>query len=299
MRIALMAEDPSFGNCVGIYNALSLKNRVEAIFRYVGKPEKKMCDHLPHTINPEYMPNKNVDRYVIVAAECFIRLGTKHPNMLPWTGNDRVLVILTDSISRNRMDQIQNEVENYKVLTMADLAPYYNPIDIFYHPFEYYGKIRKSKDIMVSHSPFDDSKEKIKGTGFIEEAVKELGVNLDIIKGVTWEESIARKSHAHIFVDQIVPRDENKWHGGLGKSGIEAMATGCLTITSGKVEAEQSSIPAPPVVHATKNTLQDILQYYIDHEKEREERAQKQKQWVDKYLNYEYQSEFYERILNT
>lgn len=291
MRIALMAEDPAFGNCVGLYRALSLKHDVTAVFHKKGRPEKLMWEEIPHVLDIKYVP-KRADHYIIIGAQHFVRLGRLHPGFLPYSGNDKVTVVLTDSMSRNRKQCLQEDLVNYRVFCMADLAPFYNCVGIYYHPFEYEGEVRKNGRMLVSHSPFSLHKKNLKGTRFIKRVIEEIGVELEVIAGVSWRESIERKSKAHIFVDQVIPPDEIGWHGGLGKSGIEGMATGCLTMTSGRFADERSSIPPPPVVQVTREDFKDKLLHYITHDDEREMLAREQKRWVEKYLNYEFQSTY-------
>ena len=72
----------------------------------------------------------------------------------------------------------------------------------------------------------------------------------------------------------------------LGKSGLEAMHLGCLTITYGK--GYDTEIPAPPVAWCVKDSFREVLEYYIKNEKERIELAAKQKEWALKYASYDF-----------
>lgn len=285
MRIALIAQDPSFGNCVGLYKSLSLNHDVTAIFDK--RDKKKMWREIPHILNIRHRP-KRVDHYIIVGAACFDILKTIRPSFLPQEGNEQVTVILNDSRSYKHIEEVQHDLQNYRLICMADLAPFYNCVDIYYHPFEYKGEIRKNKNITIAHSPFSRAKKFVKGTRWIMKVVDAIGgVDLDVIEGVSWRKSIERKSRAHIFIDQAIAPAENGYLGALGKSGVEGMATECLTMSSGRFWDERASIPTPPAISITRESLKSTLEYYIENKQERQEIALKQKQWVEEYLNYE------------
>ena len=264
--IALISIDPSFGNCVGIYKSLLLYDEVTAIFRQ--KDPKGFHKHIPHMIGYENIPK--ADQYIIVSSHAYTEVKDKV------SGDVRVIV--TDSFfMKNDVD-----LSGVMVYCMPDLIHYCGyPYKPYYPPFEYPGPIIKNSIITVAHSPYSKGKASRKGTKHIIEAVKRLGVNMDLIVGVSWEESIKRKSKAHIFIDQI----PDHYIGGLGKSGVEAMAVGCLTMTSG-VEDDC------PVIRVTKDTLYDTLLLYITHPMQRDVMSYRQTMWVEKYLNYEYQGRY-------
>ena len=277
--IALISIDPSFGNCVGLYNALSLRDKVIAVFRQ--KDEKGFYKRIPHKLGFENIPK--ADHYFVVAGDTYVKVEAKL--------SGRVTVILTDSYYLNHSDEI--DLSGCRVFCMPDLSHLCQyDHSIYYHPYEYHGSVVKNQNLTVAHSPYSKLKRITKGTEHIEDVIedlsKEVDFNFDIICGDTWTGSIERKAPAHIFSDQRSTVD--KYDGTLAKSGIEGMAAECFTMTSGK--GVSCDIPEPPVERIDYDNIYDKLLYFMINKHEREERAREQRQWVDKYLNYEFQSEY-------
>lgn len=90
-----------------------------------------------------------------------------------------------------------------------DLMQYVDPADEF----------------TVVHAP---TKRKVKGTERVIEACKNVGVKLDLIEGVPWEECLTRKGRGHLVIDQFEL--------GYGCNAIEAWAMGLPVIASGSLE---------------------------------------------------------------
>jgi hypothetical protein len=87
-----------------------------------------------------------------------------------------------------------------------DLMEYFDPGDKF----------------TVAHAP---TKRKVKGTKRVMAACKAMGVKLDLIENVPWEECVKRKGRAHLVVDQFEL--------GYGCNAIEAWAMGLPVISDG------------------------------------------------------------------
>lgn len=264
--ISIISIDPSFGNCVGLYKALSLVDEVSTVFKQ--KDPKGFHKELPCVYGFDKIMES--DHYFVVGAGAYVRL--KLPKR-------KTTVILTDSYYLNNHKNI--DLSGVRILCMPGLAKYGRYNKLYYMPFEYNEGIVKNNEFTIAHSPYSDIKKRQKGTEIITDVCN--GYDLDIIADETWEDSIIRKSKAHIFIDQITER-ENGYIGELSKSGIEGMAVGCYTITSGI--PVDGVIPAPPVVWADRNTLRRAIEGYDS------DIADSQKQWVDTYLNYEFQSKY-------
>jgi hypothetical protein len=87
------------------------------------------------------------------------------------------------------------------------------------------------------------------------------------------KEALARKARFAVFVDQVADRifEPSSWHGGLGKSGLEALALGCSVITSGSVASTEPWFPDPPVVWTDRERFErDLLGLVRDPERVRE-----------------------------
>lgn len=290
--VAIVSTDPSYGNCVGLYHSLKIRDQVNSYF-YL-RDEKEMYKYIPHRLGLNNI-NPNAKAYFIVGAPVLVRLYKK--DFYPFNGfrRKRVKVILTDSYYRKYYKDINPLLRHAKVFCMPDLAHLCDKeYKYYYHPYEHNGQIVKNERLTIAHSPFSVAKMKVKGTWEIMCAIcairKDYDMQFDLIRGVPWKESIQRKSKAHIFIDQVVDSQGDSYLGGPGKSGIEAMAAGCFTMSSGTYK--DGEIPAPPVEGITADNLESKLRYYIEHPEEREQKAAKQKQWVETYLNYEYQSKY-------
>lgn len=275
--IALISIDPSFGNCVGLYKALSLRDDVCAVFEQ--KDEKGFHEKIPCTFGFKNIPP--ADKYVVVSSGAFLRA---------FTPKEKTSVILTDSYYLNHHKEFDYLLKGYSVFCMADLSKYCK-VDhkLYYPPFEYDGKIVKNKELTIAHSPYNKIKREQKGTERIEDAVKDMDLNLDIIVDSSWDESILRKSKAHMFIDQIAMR-EYGYIGGMAKSGLEAITVSCLTFTSG--EPVDGDIPAPPVEWIDNRTIINRLKSYIDNDSRIDARVKEQSDWSKEYLSYEFQSKY-------
>jgi hypothetical protein len=296
-KVVLAANHPAYGNCVGIYKSLSFKYEVVGCF-HVKRIPRGYAEIEKYTNFRRLGMVNHVQKYFVVGVPAFDLLKGMYPDIFREGGNPDVTVILTDSEYRTYHQLYNKILKNYRVFAMPDLGTLYpHPHKVFYHPYEGNGQYEKHSELTIAHSPSNEKKAILKGTIIITDIVnalhEELGVKYDLIVGETWREAIRRKSRAHLFVDQVIDKNRFGWSGGLGKSGVEAMAAGVLTFTSGMEGLfPQNQIPKPPVVNVTADTLHDQLLYYIKHEDERIALAKEQQDWVKKYLNYEYQSEY-------
>jgi hypothetical protein len=75
------------------------------------------------------------------------------------------------------------------------------------------------------------------------------------------------------------------YYGGLGKSGLEAMLYGCLTITTGYPAKTEPHFPPPPVLYIHPSQLRDTIDHYLFYEDERNELISLQQQWAQTYLS--------------
>lgn len=288
-RVAIITINLSFGNCVGLYKALSEEYDVTVFTR--SRDQKGMVKEIPHHLGFSGI-NLGFDHYFIVSAAAFLRVHKSRIKSI-FRYKRKISVILTDSCYRVHHEYLNKLIHRYRLFVMPDLSylcPF--PHKIYYAPFEYIDSVNKNESITIAHSPHSASKRAIKGTEIIKQEVAKYNVNFSIIEGKSWREAIAEKSKAHIFIDQIAPNNGDGWHGGLGKSGIEAMAVGCATITSGDCFNHNGEIPPPPIVLADENTLYDVVGELLENTKHREEIATNQQLWVQAYLNYKFQSNY-------
>ena len=98
---------------------------------------------------------------------------------------------------------------------MPDMAPYIKDefnYKIYYQciPLKKNDPIEKLDILTVAHSPGLKKENDHKGTSVIQKVCNNLGLNLDVISGVSWEESVKRKQKAHIFIDQFITEKTRK-----------------------------------------------------------------------------------------
>ena len=175
---------------------------------------------------------------------------------------------------------------------LSPLIPYYQPIAPVY--------VEKADQILLSHSPGAKLAEDSKGTAKIARVFQQLceahsGAQYEILSGLTNAECIRARARAHIFVDQIpalVPGYVSKGVGGLGKSGLEAMASGCVTITSAEQLYSASSFPSPPVLIArTEGELYRVIEDLIVHPSRRAAVQLEQTAWAREFVSPEFVAE--------
>lgn len=271
--VALISINPSFCNCPGLYRALSRKYFVKAYFRH--SDLKGMYKLLPAEYNMLAL-NHGAKHYFIIGSKAFLTVRSYKPGILPLQGNAKVTVILSTSYFIKNRVILNNLLRNYRIMCMPDKSSYWKgEYEEFYPPFE--SDIEQEKSVMIAHSPYERKKEIYKGTNIIRKACE--GYELDVIEGLSYRECLKRKAKAHIFIDQVKGEGSK---GGLGKSGIEAMGLGCLTMT----EIEQPRDYNPPVINVNKDNLREKVEYYINNPEERKIMAEKQRKWVQDNLNY-------------
>jgi hypothetical protein len=155
----------------------------------------------------------------------------------------------------------------------------------------------KTPEISIMHSPCRDGKAVQKGTPAIEEIIvklqadEELSFSYKRLTYLTFDECIALKKTCHIFIDQMPPEGKPR---GLGRSGLEGLATGAVTLCDAYEPKEVDGYFDYPPIVIVKNQeqleaeLRDLLT-----NQERRERLQKEStDWVrdnielDAWLKY-------------
>jgi hypothetical protein len=116
---------------------------------------------------------------------------------------------------------------------------------------------------LVVHAPSDRRR---KGTEHVIRACEALGVQLDIVEGLTHQEARKRYERADIVVEQL----NAGWHGVFG---LEAMALGKPVVTYLKDDVVRRTEEAfgirVPIVSATKETLVERLRPLVESPSER------------------------------
>jgi len=149
-------------------------------------------------------------------------------------------------------------------------------VQFLYFPFETPTSVQsyvEKKEFIITHSP---TNRKAKGTDRILEVLEQLkeefSFTIDLIEGVSYEESIHRKAQSSLFIDQIGEL-------GYGVSSLEALSLGVPTAVELLTDFEQRLQPHPfYVLHS--NTLFHDIRRTITSIKNKEYNAQSGVQWV-------------------
>lgn len=118
-----------------------------------------------------------------------------------------------------------------------------------------------------------------KGTPFIERAIRDLAkhypVQFVLLKGLSHAESLRRKNECDIFVDQLT--NAGGW--GYGMSSVEALSMGMPVVTN-IPQPMAGRLGSHPFVHATADTVREVLEDLITHDMKCRALAAAGRQWV-------------------
>lgn len=218
-----------------------------------------------------------------------------------------VAVIFSDTNCSRLENKWKPIVDKYGIFTYAtpDLIQYcYDTTIPVYHTITIPNfKTDKTADrIVISHSP--GSKVEWKGTDLIISAIEKIKnkheITFNLLTDKSWNECLKIKAQSHIFIDQIVLGDKNfdqsrfrnnkKYLGSIGKSGLEGMLLGCCTISGCQKHNTDSYFPTPPVVYTDCKKIKKDLESLIENPDRIEIAANEQKNWAQKYLSPEFVS---------
>lgn len=160
--------------------------------------------------------------------------------------------------------------------------------------------------IIITHSPKNDVKYRVKGSEQLVEIINKLSGNYHfdfrLIQDKPMDECLRMKGESHIFIDNFVyknpyvPQDRFggviRYDGALSKSGIEAMMLGCCVMTAAPEPDGIEGLPCPPVVWCSYDDFRDKLIYLLENRSYMNDIARRQQQWVKKYTSYEFVSKY-------
>ncbi|WP_420335123.1 hypothetical protein [Roseibium sp.] len=208
-----------------------------------------------------------------------------------------VSLLVTDSflLSTNpETNELYNLFPEVTLFVMPDLIPFVERKKKipFYPLVEVKCKeeqVDKTNDVLVGHSPSSEKRYKQKGTDFILEVFNRNDIRHDLISGLDYQTSLLRKSALDIFVDQMAPQKFKglSWSGGLGKSGLEAMALGCAVITSGHLAETEPYLPLPPVLFTDRADFEEKLNSLVKDPEEVRRLGKNAQDWIAQYATPE------------
>lgn len=243
MKICLISNDATYGNCAAL--AEGLREFAEVDVMFFQKCPKGMDQQTAHRISRT--PPTGYDHYIIVAAITLM-------NLPRWVLSQRCTIILTDTTYLKHHAPINSMIKGHNVWAMPDLAHLARTDNIYYQPF-ILPDVETTKTKLICHSPYHVTKLKQKGSDVIIDTCRELGLPLTVIIGQSWEDTVKEKARHMFCIDQI--------YQGLGKSGLEAMLLKCITISGIRPLS-----PHPPIVWTSKETLKRDIEALMEADTE-------------------------------
>ncbi len=286
MNNAIIAIDTTFSG------AAMLQKQLDCAI-YIKFPDPKGYDKqlttIPRNITDLDSGGNDINHYIFAGSGALLEVDLSRLD-----GYKTVLI--TDSHYLRHTDVIDALIEQYSinVFCMADLWKHCRHHKRMYvHPFEEIPILEKNNELTIGHSPYHKIGTDKKGSKAIQRSIDKLKMdmpcNYKVWSNSTWQETISEKSKCHFFVDQLAGNHypEMGYSGGVGKSGLEAMLTKCLTFSSGN--SVFSDIEPCPVVYVQNELeLDGMLNYYLDNIELAGHKIIEQYRWAKKYTNPEY-----------
>lgn len=204
-----------------------------------------------------------------------------------------VALLITDSnllYNKEQLNRIYGKIAPARIFAMPDLIPHVETAPALpiwpAVPAALCASLAETRPDratpLLGHSPSMKERFDQKGTEFILDVVKRNGLEIDLITGLAYEAALERKSQVDIFIDQVsYQKYSAEWTGGIGKSGLEALACGCALITSGELADTAPHFPMPPVAMVDRDTFEPALLRLIEEHAALKARAAESRDWVE------------------
>ncbi|CTQ55426.1 hypothetical protein LP7551_03969 [Roseibium album] len=202
-------------------------------------------------------------------------------------------LLVTDSYLLNDnkgINSLYSQFPSLKIFAMPDLIPFIYDREIFpFYPVvdcqQHEEDERPNTPLLVGHSPSRHTRFGQKGTEFILNVLQKHEIKYDLITGLDYATALQRKSQLDVFVDQISYEkfDSLSWSGGIGKSGLEAMALGCAVVTSGYLADTEPFMPIPPIVFVDRTNFENRMVSLMSNPEEIAHLSNAGRDWIQKY----------------
>lgn len=314
--ITVFAYDTSFGNAHLVKKAFSVLDDT-ALVTFDVDPWRSEIQEDVDAILMRDGPEK-CQTYLDYADKHFL-IGASSLKILDAIGCEQLkdaVIWYTDSPYLRQSEVYDGEATAYgvkKVFAMPDLMhlapegtrPLLHPIKMNH----FFNGNRGDEKRIVAHSPGDNIKRQQKGSDEIESAIINVMSSYDLsyrcIMHVSHRQCLEEKAQAHIFIDKLVTVDETckRLRFGLGKSGLEAMALGCVTMCAMHLSSfTDGYFDRPPVVKVNEADDIDIeLRHLIEMSfDDLEEWGEKGQDWIAQYWGLENGAwlRYYENLCN-
>jgi len=252
--ILVVAHDTTFGNAHLIKQAVG--GKLITYEEEIWRPE------IQDTIDGMIRRDAEKCRGIIAAADKVLLVGASAFRILDDLDNPplpETEIWYTDSAylrySRAHNERAQ-EMGIKRVFAMPDLmhlAP--QGTKPLLHPISLMPEAEKPNVKTIAHSPGTKGKRWQKGSDEIEAVIDELRTIADYdfiyncIMHKSHQECLQQKMEAHIFIDKLLTVDgpSRRLRFGLGKSGLEALAAGCVTLCAHPI-VDNKYFEMPPII---------------------------------------------------
>lgn len=199
-----------------------------------------------------------------------------------------------------RYDLLCTDLQIEPVFLLPNLIPLASiPVIPLHHPMPVMPSMRGAT-VTIMHSPGRDGKAEQKGTEAIERVLHKLkeDYRFDYLRIMykTLVECLQLKAQAHIFIDQLPPPNLPS---GVGRSGLEALALGCATMSTLYDPANVDGYFDPPPVLAIRDAagLEAGLRSLLNSPHKIEKAGQRGVEWIRETVAFEPWLEYVGRFL--
>lgn len=298
--ITIIATDPSFGASGNIKETLSVLDETILLCSHTDKWRDRPEGTITAVITPDnaeqYVQEVSHSNLVFVVGGSSINILKMFPGHETWVPNLHFVAWMTDSYYRKNSKYVNRQLARWRCNqmfvqpdeTLYPLVPR-NTLPLLHPVSLRYPGDRKTKRISVMHSPGRKGKRKQKGSGTIEKVVAQLQREFDFdyhcLMGMSHRACLERKAQAHIFIDKMCTPVSQ----GLGKSGLEAMASQSAVISSLHMALRtESYFTFPPVsLGDTEAQLETALRTLLADPKFRKSQQEASRAWIEEYWGLE------------
>lgn len=298
--IVVLAVDPSFGGSYNVKKALSEIDETILICISGDKWRRRPKDTIDYLITSGNVARcaklVRCSRFVFLVGGSAVGVLGKLPRLKKWVRKLNLAVWFTDSYYRENPGRTTRLLESWgcKRYFFLDDAmtigkplgsiPLMQPVSLAYEAV-------KPETLTVMHSPGTKAKRRQKGSDCIERVVRKLKgcgyeFDYDCLMKLSHEDCLRRKAQAHIFIDKL----PTEYNATLGKSGLEAMASGAVVVSAlNERRCTDAYFKYPPVFRVMDEaSLEGVLVRLLTQTHERlQELGQESRAWIEKYWGLE------------
>lgn len=297
--ITILAVDPSFGASYNVKKAFQTVDETVLLCTHGDKWRKRSPGTIDVLID-ESNAKHCVDlvqnsRFVFLVGGSAVGVLERLPGHDEWIHDLNIAAWFTDSFYRGRAPYVNEKLRQWDCNTHFFLPDdtYYSYLPVNSIPLSQPISLvhrgnQPATPITVVHSPGSPSKYKQKGSAIIQQVIthlqSEYNFTYTCLMRLPHEQCLREIAKAHIFVDKL-PSDSSGI--GIGKSGLEAMASESVLVSAVHSSPTQTYFDDPPVFAVTNEiSLVHVLTHLLTHDNLLE-LGQRSRTWIEKYWGLE------------